>query len=630
MRTLGSAPARPGPTRARVSPAPTTGTRTRPTRRKAPLVVGPWPGSPAPTSVPRWRLVAILVTMAMLFAAIAVRLTEIQARSSRRYADLGLSQRMRTTKLPAQRGSIVDRNGAELALSLQAQTVWADPRLVTDKEAAARTLAPVLGLPVQNLSQRLAVEANFSYLARKVGDEVAAKVKALDIPGVFLLDEPRRFLPAGALAAPVLGLVGVDDQGLSGLEFQYRDYLTGKPGRLLQERDPAGREIPSGVRKAEPATEGRQLELTLDRAMQFETERVLSEQMVSSRAKGGIAIVMDPVTGEILAMANLVVDPGGKPRPSADNMAVTRVYEPGSVNKVVTLAAAVEEGTVDLQARMSVPDMLKVSDGVFRDAEAHSPGWWTVSEIMAESSNVGTIMIGQKLGKARIDQYLRAFGLARPTGLGFPGESAGLLPDPEDWTGTSIGTISIGQGVAVTALQMLGAYNAIANDGVLVAPRLVQKVADETGRMRDVPAVPGRRVVSAATAQKMSAMLVGAVAKGTGTAAAVADYTVAGKTGTARKPRAGASGYTEGAYLATFVGFLPAESPRLSAIVVLDEPTPFYGGLVSAPVFASLGGYGVRRFQIAPGRASGGAPDAAVTVTTPHSLPSKPRETRAT
>lgn len=578
-----------------------------------------------------WRLVAILVTMVTGFGALVFRLADVQVLSNRRYADLGKSQRLASLVLPAQRGSILDRNGSELAMSLQAKTVWADPRLVVDRTAAARALSPVLEVAPEELVRRLSVEAKFAYLARKVDAPVAAAVKELAIPGIFLLDEPRRFGPAASLAAPVLGVVGVDEQGLSGLELQYEEQLTGSPGRLLEERDPSGREIPAGVREFKAPTEGRQLQLTIDRAVQFETERVLSEQIVASRAKGGIAVVMDPTTGEILAMANLVAAGRGQTRASADNMAVTRVYEPGSVNKVVTIAGAIEDGVVDLEARMSVPDRLKVADGVFRDAEDHPPGWWTVGEILAESSNVGTIMIGQKLGKARIDRYVRDFGLATRTALRFPGESSGLLPDPQDWTGTSIATVPIGQGMAVTALQMLGAYNTIANGGVHVEPQLVRSVVDADGRKKLLAAPTRRRVVSQSTADAVNRMLVGAVREGTGTAAAIDGYSVAGKTGTARKPRAGSLGYKEGAYLATFVGFVPAEAPRLSAIVVLDEPTPYYGGLVSAPVFASLARYAVRRLQIPPAVAPAAARlVSAPAATVPSSPPPRPRETRAT
>jgi cell division protein FtsI (penicillin-binding protein 3) len=312
---------------------------------------------------------------------------------------------------------------------------------------------------------------------------------------------------------------------------------------------------------------------------------------------------MDPRSGEILAMANLRAGDGDTPpHPTPDNMAVTNVYEPGSVNKLITVAGALEEGVVKPDDAFVVPDHIEVANANFHDSSPHDTQRMTTVDIVAQSSNVGTIMIGKRLKKEGLDHYLRAFGLGSRTGLRFPGESPGLLPTDRDWSGTSIATVPIGQGMAVTALQMLLAYNVVANDGVYVAPTLVRSVVDAGGK-RHVPSRPaGRRVVSIETARQVTAMLEEVVRAGTGKAAAVPGYRVAGKTGTAEKPRIGARGYEEGAYIATFAGFLPASDPRLSAIVVLDEPTPFYGGLSSAPVFAQLASFGARLVQVAPDR----------------------------
>jgi len=539
--------------------------------------------------------------MAVCFAGLVWRLADVQGVSAERYAVFGESQRLESQDLPADRGSILDRNGAELAISLRRKTVFADPTLVTDPASASIALGPVLDLDPEALYDELTADTQFVYLARTVEDDVAAAVEALGLDGVFLTDEPTRFLPSGTLAGPVLGEVGRDDLGLSGLELQYDEELTGSPGLLLVEKDVVGKNIAAGTRQLEPAKRGDNLVLTIDQAMQYETERILGEQIVASKAKGGIAIVMDPRTGEILALANLDAGKNGAPpTPSYDNMAVTRVYEPGSTNKVVTIAGAVEEGLVEGDTRLSVPDTYRVADVVFKDDEPHEEAWWSVDEIMAESSNVGTIMIGQRLGKDRINRYLNEFGMADQTALDFPGESGGILPAPDDWSGTSIGTVPIGQGVAVTALQMLGAYNTIANGGTYVAPRLVRGLVDSSGKLHVPDIEKGRRVVSEETAAAVTKMLVGAVVEGTGKAAALPNYTVAGKTGTAGKPRDNAPGYKEGAYVASFAGFLPASAPRLSAIVVLDEPTPIYGGLTSAPAFSRLAAAGTRLFAVPP------------------------------
>ena len=552
--------------------------------------------------MPRRRLVVLLVVMALGFGAIAVRLTLVQGLSWRQYADLGASQRLRHVQLPAERGSVLDRNRAELAMTMPQRSVWANPRLVTDPAAEARLLAPVLGTDEVALRDRLSSGATFTYLARKVDDAVADRVAALRLPGIYFLHEPKRFQPSGDLAATLLGQVGVDNEGLTGLELQFESRLKGSPGELLVERDPTGREIASGVREHRASQRGDDLVLTIDRALQYETEQALAAKIQESAAKGGTAIVMDPRNGEVLAMASLVAGANGAPaRPAANNLGVTSVYEPGSVNKVITIAAALEEGVVRPADTFVVEDRMNVGGSLFRDHDRHDPKSWTVTDIVANSSNIGTIMIGRDLGKHRLDSYLRAFGLGTRTALRFPGESAGLLIDPDDWSGPSIGTVPIGQGLAVTSLQMLGAYNTVANGGVYVAPKLVKRTVDTHGVEHETKPSARRRVVSTRTAQQVTAMLSEVTRVGTGTKAQIKGYSVAGKTGTAQKPKEGGGGYQEGAYVATFAGFVPAEAPRLSAIVLLDEPTNgYYGGDVAAPMFAQVGSYALRLFRVPP------------------------------
>jgi cell division protein FtsI (penicillin-binding protein 3) len=563
----------------------------------------------------------LLVVLTLAFGALVVRLVDVQALSAARFAGMGRSQRFETVALPAQRGSIVDRHGAELAMSVWRPTVWADPRAVTDPNGTARALAPLLDVRFEDLLERLTTDAAFVYLARKVEPAAAAAVDALDLPGIAFLDEPERVDPAGSLALPVLGQVGIDGKGLSGLERQYDTDLAGRAGEMVVERDPAGRDIAGGERQRRAPERGRHLELTLDRDLQYHVERVLAEQITASRAKAGIVVVMDPRTGEILAMANLVAPArGGPPVAAGYNKALIDVYEPGSVSKLVTLAAAIEEGAVGPAERLSVPDRITVYDATFADPEPHPARSWTPRDVMAVSSNVGAIMMGQRLGDEGLDAALRRFGFAETSGLGFPGESAGLVPALEDWSGTTLATLSIGQGLAVNALQMLLAYNTVANGGEYVAPSLVRGMVDAGGRSR--PADPPRRqrVVSPATAAHVAAALHEVVRTGTGTAAAVPGYEVAGKTGTARKVVEGEAGYKEGAYMATFAGFLPAASPQVSAIVVLDEPTPYYGSVAAAPMFAEVAAYAARHLRIPPGGAAAAVAGAAT-------LPASPTRT---
>lgn len=541
------------------------------------------------------------MVLCLAFGAVVVRLVELQVVDGDDYAARGVAQRVRTVTLPAERGSIFDREGTELAMSAPRTTVWADPRLVADPAASAAALAPVLGMDEGALAQQLDRDGAFVYLARQVDEAVAGGVEDLDLEGVELLEEPRRFTPAGDLAASVIGAVDIDNNGVSGLELRYDDRLAGAPGELLLERGPDGSAIPTGEHRLRPPERGEDVVLTIDRALQYEAERALAEQITASGARGGMAVVMDPRTGEILAMANLrAAGPDGSPVPSRDNMAVTAVFEPGSVNKVITLAAVLEEGLLTPTETLTVPDRIDVSVHRYADAERHPPQQWSVTDIATYSSNVGTILLAQRLGRERVDDYLRRFGFGQPTGVDFPGESAGLLLDPEEWDGTSIGSIPIGQGMAVTALQMLDAYNVVANGGVLIEPTLVRGTVDEEGRLRPAPEPRRRRVLSEGTAAQMRRILANVVAEGTGAGATIEGYQVAGKTGTARKPSSTERGYQPGAYVASFAGFAPAERPDLSAIVVLDEPTPYYGGVVSAPVFARVVRSGLWRSQVPP------------------------------
>lgn len=556
---------------------------------------------PRPPRRPGRRLAATTAVMVAAFVVLAARVVQVQGLEADRYSAFGESQRVRSVALSADRGSIFDRNGQDLALTVHQSTVTANPRLVVDPLAAAAALAPVLGVDAAVLQTRLTRDQSFVYLARKVDDDVAAKVKALAVPGVELIDEPERFLPAGDLALPLIGRVGTDNNGLSGLEGQYESRLAGRPGKMIVERDARGGDIPGGVRQLRPSARGDDLVLTIDRALQYETERALGAQIVSSSSKAGTAVVMQTRTGEVLALANLVAGPAGAPpRQAGKNAAVTDVFEPGSVNKVITISAALEEGIVRPDHVLNVPGTIKVADHVFSEHEPHPLARWSITDIMANSSNVGSIMIGQQVGKDRIDRYLRAYGFGRKTGLDFPGETRGILLDPAKWSGTSIGTVPIGQGLAVTSMQMLGAYNAVANGGTWVAPKLVKATVDSDGRRHPTPPSARRPVVSTRTAQQVTAMLSEVVRVGTGALAAVDGYTVAGKTGTARKPMEGRRGYQAGAYVASFAGFVPAERPELTVIVVLDEPTPIYGGLVSAPVFAQVARYALRQFSVPP------------------------------
>lgn len=568
----------------------------------------------------------LLVGLVGLFGLIAVKVADLQVINPGHYLSFGQAQTVRSQTLAADRGTVYDRNRTELAMSVPMKTIFADPKLVADaagRSDAARSaglLAPILGLDVGDLTQKLSGTNRFVYLARKVAKDVSDKVAALNLPGIEFLDETDRITPGGGVGRSLIGTVDPDNNGLSGLEKQYASELTGTPGSLTLERNPQGHTIPVGEHQLAPAVKGDDLVLTIDRPMQYETEQILTEQVHAAGAKGGIAIVTRPSTGEVLAMANVSTDPKtGVVTTSGNNAAVTTVYEPGSVMKITTVSAAIERGLVTPNTTFSVPGSYQVGDHTFSDAEPHGIETLTVAQILAQSSNIGTIKIAQQLGKQGVYDTLTNFGFGAQTGLAFLNEANGRVPQPDKWSGTSMGTIPIGQGVSATALQVLEGYNTIANGGVYVGPRLVDSTIDANGNEHPIPADSGRRVVSATTASTMNMMLRGVVTGGTGTLAIVDGYTVFGKTGTARKAQGGAyadkNGVTQ--YDATFVGAVPAEAPALSVIVVIDEPSGgnYFGGAVAAPAFSKIASYGLQRFSVPPPVTDGAAVGATLATT---------------
>ncbi len=578
-------------------------------RRPAPT---PLPFIGRPGDVGR-RCVGFLVVVAIAFGAVVLRLGSLQVVSADEYADRGVAQRVRTVPLPAERGAILDRDGTELALSVPQHTIWADPSAVEDPIAAAEALSPILEMHPLVLIDRLRHEGRFTYLSRQRTPAVARKVADLHIPGISSYEEPKRFLPAGRLARSLLGTVDLDGRGRSGLELQYQDVLSGRPGRLLVERAIDGRTIPAGNNRLEPPERGQDLLLTIDRDLQYSVEQALSATVQSRGAEGGTVVVMDPRSGEILTMASVDADPPGTPpKQTSMNMALQAVFEPGSINKVVTYSAVLEEGVAEPDTVITVPNQLALPTHTFGDAFEHGTERWPVSEVLARSSNVGTIELAQQLGPERLDSWLRRFGLGQPTGLDFPDEANGIMRDVEDWSATSIGAIPIGHENAVNAVQMLGAFNTIANGGERVSPTLVRATVDAEGERHDRDEPESRRVVSEETAEQMTDMLLGVVEDevGTGGAARVNGYRVAGKTGTARKPDVNDVGtYEAGAYMASFAGFLPAEDPQLSILVVIDEPRPkYHGGEIAAPLFASVASSALHLLRVPPSTGAAPAP----------------------
>jgi cell division protein FtsI/penicillin-binding protein 2 len=538
----------------------------------------------------------------LAFVGMAARLFVLQIVEGPAYAKLAVAQRDRVIEFPARRGAILDREGRPLAISIDLHTVWTDPEHVEDPILQAAKLSLVLDLPRAELQEKLSCDCRFQYLARQVSPKVAQKVKKLDLPGIYLEAEPKRYYPGRRLASHLLGFVNIDGEGLEGIEAQYNDILSGTPGFISLEQDPEGNQLPQADHREKRSRPGRTLFLTLDKELQYFTQATLAHAAASYNAEAGTAIVMRPDTGEILALANVPDfdpnDPGAFSDLERRNRAVTDVYEPGSAYKIVTTAAALEEGVVSPRTTFVVPDSFAYSDRVFNDSHPHPTEKMTVTEIIEQSSNVGTIQIGLKLGGKKLDSYVRRFGFGSETGLDFPGETPGIVLDRKDWTGPTIATIPIGQGIAVTPLQMAAAYTTIANRGKWVEPKLLAGTMGNNGRVEPSPPAATRRVVSRATAKKMTKILSRVTEVGTGIEAQIPGYAVAGKTGTAQKPLP-TGGYGN-SYVSSFAGFAPANRPAIVVIVVLDEPSPIWGGSTAAPTFKTITQFALRHVGVSP------------------------------
>ncbi len=565
--------------------------------------------TPTPCAAVSARRIRAAFALAVLLVGVTVaQLVQVQVVDAAEHSARGERQRVRTIELPASRGRIYDRDGAVLATSVAAAAVHADPTAFLpttredgtrvpaagDRRAVARALSPLLGLEEADLLERLGRDGRFVYLARQVDLEVAERIMDLELPGIGYHTEPRRTYPSGGTAAQVVGFTGIDGAGLQGLEASHDHLLRGRPGTLLLERAPGGLAIASGQRELVPAEPGADLVLTLDRDIQHVAERVAAATAERYGAVGATVVVLEVGTGDVLGMASApTFDPNA--RRSGDegvwrNRAVTDLFEPGSTQKALTVAVALETGVITPTTAFDVPDRLAVGDHTFSDSSRHPRARWTVGDIIARSSNVGTILIAQELGEEALREGLLELGHAGPTGLGFPGEVAGRLPGPDQWWATTLPTVAIGYGTSTTLLGLATSYATLANDGVRVFPRLVRGTVGQDGHLDPAAPPAVERVLSSRTAGVVLELLGGAVdgEGATGTLAAVPGYRVGGKTGTARKPRTDAAGYSSD-YVASFVGIAPLDDPRLVVAVMVDSPQgAFYGGSVAAPAFAEV------------------------------------------
>ena len=548
------------------------------------------------------RIRLLLAVLLVAFAATLGRAVWLQGVRAAPLARMAEAQHRTTVEVPARRGTIYDRTGALLAVGERATTVYADPRRVRDPKKVARVAGKILGIPPATLIGPLSDRSKaFVYIQRKADPEKAAKLEARGLEGLGFYPEERRSYPQRSVAAHLLGYAGVDNRGLEGIEASLDNVLAGKAGKETIVKDPVGRAIQ--VVESTPAREGRDVHLTIDHNIQANAEAVLAETVRRWSAQAATAIVLDPRTGEILAMASAPgYDANQFPKVAARdlertrNRAVTDTYEPGSAFKVVTVAGALAEGLVSPGTSFVLPYEIPVADRMIHDSHPRPTKKFTVAQILSQSSNVGTVTLAQLLKKPRLARWIDRFGFGAKTGVAFPGESGGLVLPPEDWSGSTIGNVPIGQGIAVTGLQMAAAYATVANRGIWVQPHLVSRIG---GEMQQAP--KRRRVLSPPIADTVSQLLVGVVdsESGTGTLAAVPGYQVAGKTGTAQKPEAG--GYSKYDYVASFVGYAPASDPRLVILVTVDEPRgAIWGGTVAAPAFQSIAQFALQYLEVPP------------------------------
>jgi cell division protein FtsI/penicillin-binding protein 2 len=538
------------------------------------------------------RIGLLFALFLLLLGAATARATWIGTVKAGSLGDRALQQQVEDMVVHARRGSIVDRNGMDLAVSEDAVTVFAHPFLIKNPVATAAKLAPLLGTPEDDLLKQLADrKQTFIYLRHKMDASVGHKIDQLDIPGIDTVIEPKRSYPQGYLASQVLGMVGSENTGLAGLEYSQEDTLGGEDGHRRVVKDAIGE--PVALIETKRAEEGDDIKLTLDAAIQERVEAVLGEVGQAYHPAGATAVVMDPRTGAILALANWprvdANDPDGAPDYARQDRAIQFNYEPGSTFKAFTIAGALEEKLIRPDTMLHVPFELQVADRTIGEAHEDGNGDLTVEQILARSSNVGSAMIGLKLGSTRFDHWVRRFGFAKPTGVDLPGEQRGIVLDPKHYSGSTLGNMSIGQGLSVTPIQMATGFTAIANGGVKHEPYIVQ------GDRK-----PGKRVLSRKTATEVASMLEGVLGPG-GTAqeASVEGYTLAGKTGTAEKPENGT--YSKTDFVASFIGFAPARKPRLLVSVMVDEPRgDIYGGTVAAPAFERIMEFALPYLKVPP------------------------------
>ncbi len=540
--------------------------------------------------------------MVLISGGLVWRLVYFQILDSERYIAHGVSQRMKTEKVFAQRGSILDRYGVDLAVSVPRRSLVADSRLVEDPVLTAKALIQIIGGDLEELEEKLSSGKQFVYISRQVEDRFVDAVLSLKLTGIYTLKEQSRVRPDGDSVLAIIGRTDIDGNGISGLEKSHDEYLSGANGLKIVERGPRGSTIPGGEYSLEAAENGETVVSTLDRSLQFEAEKILISGVDKAEAKGGLLVAMRPSNGEILASVAVERNADGVTKQVSEHRSATWTFEPGSIIKPLTFSAVLDAGVASMNSVRKVADEIHVHDSDFSDWFDHDESDWSVSEILYRSSNVGTILWAQEIGPSLLHNKLQKFGIGRRSELDFPGEANGILLPVEKWSGTSLPTIAIGQGVSVTPVQMLTAYATLANRGVKPAPTLVRGMGDNVDMLENPVNAQPERVINSQTAESLVEIIETVVSSGTGRNAQVPGYRVAGKTGTAWKPQLGGYGEEreDRRYVVSFAGFFPVEEPEIVALVVVDEPSASAdsGGKAAAPIFADFAKFAARQLRI--------------------------------
>ncbi len=554
---------------------------------------------------PARRGTALLLLSGMVLGIFGLRLVDLQVVRGEELASAALDQRLRTESVPVLRGSILDANGEPFAVTVEARNLTADQTLVTDPAAVGAALAPILGADADILAERLTGDRRFIYVAKGITPETWRRIQDLRLPGIFSEGTSRRIYPADSLAANVVGFVGADGKGLGGIEYAYDEALAGVAGSTTFERGPGGRAIPTAERSSTAATPGVDVQLTIDRDIQHVAQQAIQQQVYASGARSGTVVVMDPRSGEILALATEpTFDANAAALAPSDwrgNRALSDVYEPGSTAKLMSIAAVIDQGAATAKSTFVIPPTLRRGGETFNDHDPHGTLHLTLAGVMAKSSNIGTILATERIGGRTLLRYLKKFGIGEETGLDFPGESTGVLPEYRNWSPTTFPTLTFGQGMSVNSLQDASVFATIANDGVRVEPTLVKSTTLPDGTVEQPPAPKTTTVVSPDTARQVRDLLEVSMGEGgTGENGRIPGYRVGGKTGTAQYVEPGTGRYSRNV-VASFIGMAPADNPQLVVAVSLLAPQRGrYGGELAAPVFKRVMSYALQAQEIPP------------------------------